>query len=254
MTSDRAGIEAGASSTSKYRRARQPVGGHIGDRPASVPVAARRRRGTHRGQTRLRPRRCSSSSGDTSGTDPPPSPSLPVVVGGHIGDRPASVPVVARRRRGTHRCPSSHRTPPTVRRDLKVAAAPFTPTERGRQPANSPRRQRPLAGRIPKRKSTLHQGRAHEQETRRAPARPEIERAPSARRPPRHRASRPRAAFLWRTAPGRTEGPPPAVVGQLADDDGGRRSPPGPCAHVARGLRFEGAAARAEPRSFSRSP
>jgi hypothetical protein len=38
---------------------------------------------------------------------------------------------------------------------------------------------------------------------------------------------------------------PPAVVGQLADDGGGRRSTPGPCAHQARGLRFEGAAARA---------
>ncbi len=106
------------------------------------------------------PRRAPARPGDTSGTDPPPSPSLPVVVGGHIGDRPASVPVAARRRWGTHRGQTRLRprhaarrrcTPPTVRRDLKVAAAPLTqrrtrasarefPTKAsGRSPAASPK-------------------------------------------------------------------------------------------------------------------
>jgi hypothetical protein len=183
-------------------------GGHIGDRPASVPVAARRRRGTDRGQTRLRPRHA-----------------------------------------GRSRC-----TPPTVRRDLKVAAAPLTPTERGRQPANSPRRQ--AAASRPHPKPVVQDAPGSSPRVRNA-ARP----CPSRNRTSPLRATAPSPS---RVAPARGipmadstrahRGPPPAVVGQLADDGGGRRSPPGPCAHQARGLRFEGAAARAEPRSFSRSP
>jgi hypothetical protein len=144
-----------------------------------------------------------------------------------VGDRPSCAgdrSGTDRRLRPRHaarrRC-----TPPTVRRDLKVAAAPLTHTERGRQPAHPNEGKRPLAGRIQSRLSKMHQGRAHEQETRRAPARPEIERAPSARRPPRHRASRPRAAFRWRTAPGRTEDPPPSSASWPTTAGGGGQRP-----------------------------
>jgi hypothetical protein len=166
-------------------------------RNASRPRAAigsREPKGTEEGQTRLRPRRCR---------------------GTHRGQTRLRPRHAARRR-----C-----TPPTVRRDLKVAAAPLTHTERGRQPAHPNEGKRPLAGRIQSRLSKMHQGRAHEQETRRAPARPEIERAPSARRPPRHRASRPRAAFLWRTAPGRTEDPPPSSASWPTTPGGGDQRP-----------------------------
>ena len=49
---------------------------------------------------------------------------------------------------------------------------------------------------------------------------------PSARRPPRHRASRPRAAFLWRTAPGRTEDlPPPSSASWPTTAGGGGQRP-----------------------------
>jgi hypothetical protein len=206
MTSDRAGIEAGASSTSKYRRARQPV------------------RGTHRGQTRLRPRRCPSSSGDTSGTDPPPSPSCcPSSL--HTTHGPT-------RPKGRGGSSYSHRT----------RAKPAHPNEgSGRSPAASPKGS-PRCTRV-----------EPTSKKRGAPL-------PVPKPIPALRATAPSPS---RVAPARgipmadstrAHRGPPGVVGQLADDAGGRRSPPGPCAHQARGLRFEGAAARAEPRSFSRSP
>jgi hypothetical protein len=75
-------------------------------------------------------------------------------------------------------CPSSLHTTHGPTRPKGRGGSSYSKKNAGVSPRIPHEGKRPLAGRIPKRKSTLHQGRAHEQETRRAPARPEIERRP----------------------------------------------------------------------------
>jgi hypothetical protein len=119
-------------------------------------------------------------SQDTSGTEAPPSPSL-------------------------------HPTPGPPRPKGRGGSVHSRRTRA--KPATSQRRQRPLAGRIPKRTSKLHQGRAHEQETRRAPADPEIKRR-HPRGGPLAIARRARARHSYGgQAPGRFRtGPPPKAA------------------------------------------
>jgi hypothetical protein len=191
------------------------------------------------------PRRAPARPGDTSGTDPPPSPSCcPSPSGDTSGTDPPPSPSC---------CPSSLHTTHGPTRPKGRGGSSYSHRTRA-QPANSPRRQ--AAASRPHPQKEVHAAPGSSPRVRNA-ARP----CPSRNRTSPLRATAPSPS---RVAPARGipmadstrahRGPPPAVVGQLADDGGGRRSPPGPCAHQARGLRFEGAAARAEPRSFSRSP
>jgi hypothetical protein len=158
---------------------------------APLPV-----RGTHRGQTRLRPR--PSSSGDTSGTDPPPSPSC----------WPSSLHTTHGPTRPKGRGGSFHsnRTRASAREFPTKAAAARRPHPKPvvqDAPGSSPR-VRNAARSCPSRNQS----------------------PPSARRPPRHRASRPRAAFLWRTAQGRTEDlPPPSSASWPTTAGGGGHRP-----------------------------
>jgi hypothetical protein len=179
------------------------------------------------------------TKGDRGGTDPPPSPSLSGDTSGT--DAPPSPSCCPSSLHTTHGPPRpkgrggssySHRTRASARASQRRQAAASRPHPKPvvqDAPGSSPRA-RNAARSCPSRNRTSPLRATAPSPSRVAPARG-IPMADSTRA---HRG-------------------PPAVVGQLADDGGGRRSTPGPCAHVARGLRFEGAAARAEPRSFSRS-
>jgi hypothetical protein len=127
----------GGSSYSKKNAGVSPRIPNEGKRPLAGRIC-KRKSTLHQGRAHEQePRRAPARPGDTSGTDPPPSPSC-------WGPR--------------RRC-----TPPTVRRDLKVAAAPLH-SHRTRASARefptkaaAARRPHPQS-----RLSKMHQGRAHE--------------------------------------------------------------------------------------------
>jgi hypothetical protein len=171
----------------------------------------------HQGRAHEQEPRCAPARpGDTSGTDPPPSPSY---------------------------CPSSLHTTHGPTRPKGRGGSSYSKQNAGEARA-SQRRQ--AAASRPHPKPVVQDAPGSSPRVRNA-ARP----CPSRNRtsPLRATAPSPSRAAPARGIPmadsTRAHRGPPGVVGQLADDAGGRRSTPGPCAHHARGLRFEGAAARA---------
>jgi hypothetical protein len=235
-------------------------------RNASRPRAAigsREPKGTEEGQTRLRPRRCRGTHRHpdraylrAEGTDQTPSRG-----GRGPAARGADAESVEERRGRLLAAANNSMSPSCCPSSLHTTHGP--PRPKGRGGSSYSHRTRASARASQRRQAAA--SRPH--------PKPVVQDAPGssprARNAARSCPSRNRTSPLRATAPSpsrvapargipmadstRAHRGPPAVVGQLADDGGGRRSTPGPCAHVARGLRFEGAAARAEPRSFSRS-
>jgi hypothetical protein len=163
------------------------------------------------------PRRAPARPGDRSGTDPPPSPSC----------CPSSLHTTHGPTRPKGRGGSSYSK-------KNAGVSPRIPNEgSGRSPAASP-------------KGSPRCTRVEPTSKKRGAPLPVPKPIPALRATaPSPSRVAPARGIPMADSPKTHRGPPPAVVGQLADDGGGRRSTPGPCAHQARGLRFEGAAARA---------